>query len=161
MFNKTRPDDLLVRVLQSALAQAPGLDPALITDAIGGVINFILRTDYRGLEASVNNNYTEEGGGATRRVSLLGGVGSLQEQGFNLMGSVTYDNNDKLSSSQRSFANGFRSGPAPGVPRGALPTRALTGAPAAAQKAPARDQSIHCEVSIAGTYQAVSLLKGP
>lgn len=36
MFNKTRPDDLLVRVLQNALAQAPGLDPALITDAIVG-----------------------------------------------------------------------------------------------------------------------------
>jgi acetyl-CoA acyltransferase len=36
MFNKTRPDDLLVRVMQSALAQAPGLDPALITDAIIG-----------------------------------------------------------------------------------------------------------------------------
>ncbi len=36
MFNKTRPDDLLVRVLQSALAQAPGLDPSLITDAIIG-----------------------------------------------------------------------------------------------------------------------------
>ena len=36
MFNKTRPDDLLVRVIQSVLAQAPGLDPALITDAIIG-----------------------------------------------------------------------------------------------------------------------------
>ncbi|NVM75785.1 acetyl-CoA acyltransferase [Duganella sp. SG902] len=36
MFNKTRPDDLLVKVIQSALAQAPGLDPALITDAIIG-----------------------------------------------------------------------------------------------------------------------------
>ena len=36
MFKSTRPDDLLVRVLQSALAQAPGLDPALITDAIIG-----------------------------------------------------------------------------------------------------------------------------
>ncbi len=36
MFKNTRPDDLLVRVLQSALAQAPGLDPALITDAIIG-----------------------------------------------------------------------------------------------------------------------------
>ena len=36
MFNKTRPDDLLVRVIQSTLAQAPGLDPALITDAIIG-----------------------------------------------------------------------------------------------------------------------------
>ena len=36
MFKTTRPDDLLVRVIQSALAQAPGLDPALIDDAIIG-----------------------------------------------------------------------------------------------------------------------------
>ena len=36
MFKTTRPDDLLVRVLQSAMAQAPGLDPSLITDAIIG-----------------------------------------------------------------------------------------------------------------------------
>ncbi|MES2296200.1 MAG: acetyl-CoA C-acyltransferase [Pseudomonadota bacterium] len=36
MFKSTRPDDLLVRVLQSVMAQAPGLDPALITDAIIG-----------------------------------------------------------------------------------------------------------------------------
>jgi len=36
MFKNVRPDDLLVRVLQSALAQAPGLDPKLIEDAIVG-----------------------------------------------------------------------------------------------------------------------------
>ncbi|MDB5777155.1 MAG: acetyl-CoA acetyltransferase [Herbaspirillum sp.] len=36
MFKNVRPDDLLVRVIQSALAQAPGLDPALIEDAIVG-----------------------------------------------------------------------------------------------------------------------------
>jgi acetyl-CoA acyltransferase len=36
MFKNTRPDDLLVRVLQEVMAQAPGLDPALITDAIIG-----------------------------------------------------------------------------------------------------------------------------
>ena len=36
MFRTTRPDDLLVKVIQSALAQAPGLDPALIEDAIIG-----------------------------------------------------------------------------------------------------------------------------
>jgi iron complex outermembrane receptor protein len=78
------------------------------TDAIGGVINFILRTDYRGLELSLNDNFTQEGGGANRRLSLLGGVGSLQVDGFNIMGSVTYDNNEKLSSRDRSFANGFQ-----------------------------------------------------
>ena len=36
MFKNTRPDDLLVRVLQSALAAVPNLDPKLIEDAIVG-----------------------------------------------------------------------------------------------------------------------------
>ena len=36
MFRNVRPDDLLVRVLQSVMAQAPGLDPKLIEDVIVG-----------------------------------------------------------------------------------------------------------------------------
>jgi len=36
MFRNTRPDDLLVRAIQSALSQVPGLDPKLIEDAIVG-----------------------------------------------------------------------------------------------------------------------------
>ena len=36
MFKNTRPDDLLVRAMQSALAQVPGLDPNTIEDAIVG-----------------------------------------------------------------------------------------------------------------------------
>jgi acetyl-CoA acyltransferase len=35
-FRNLRPDDLLARVIQSALAQAPGLDPASIEDVIAG-----------------------------------------------------------------------------------------------------------------------------
>src|SRR3982751_220077 len=36
MFRNTRPDDLLVAVIQAALAQVPTLDPAAIEDAIVG-----------------------------------------------------------------------------------------------------------------------------
>ena len=36
VFKNFRPDDLLVRVLRSVLAQAPGLDPKLIEDVIVG-----------------------------------------------------------------------------------------------------------------------------
>ncbi len=36
MFRNTRPDDLLVYAIQSAMAQVPGLDPKLIEDAIIG-----------------------------------------------------------------------------------------------------------------------------
>jgi acetyl-CoA acyltransferase len=35
-FRNTRPDEMLVKVMQAALAQAPGLDPAAIEDAIVG-----------------------------------------------------------------------------------------------------------------------------
>ena len=33
-FRNTRPDDLLVAAIKGALAQAPGLDPKVIEDAI-------------------------------------------------------------------------------------------------------------------------------
>ncbi|MCK9215399.1 MAG: acetyl-CoA C-acyltransferase, partial [Rhodoferax sp.] len=35
-FRNTRPDDLLVKVLQSALAQVPGLDPNAVEDIVCG-----------------------------------------------------------------------------------------------------------------------------
>lgn len=36
MFRNVRPDDMLAHVLRSALAQAPGLDPAVIDDVVVG-----------------------------------------------------------------------------------------------------------------------------
>ncbi len=36
MFGQVRPDDMLAHAIQSALAQAPGLDPALVDDVIVG-----------------------------------------------------------------------------------------------------------------------------
>ena len=35
-YKNTRPDELLVRAIQAALAQVPGLDPKAIEDAIVG-----------------------------------------------------------------------------------------------------------------------------
>ncbi|TWI61830.1 iron complex outermembrane receptor protein [Pseudoduganella lurida] len=80
------------------------------TDAIGGVVNFILKTDYEGLEASTTLNGTEEGGGMQRRYTLLGGLGNLETDGWNVMATVSREVNDKLSSSQRDFANGYQPG---------------------------------------------------
>jgi iron complex outermembrane receptor protein len=78
------------------------------TDAVGGVINFILKTNYTGLELSASTNQTEAGGGAIHRLSLLGGAGNLDEDKFNIMGSLTVDKNERLDSNQRGFANGFQ-----------------------------------------------------
>jgi iron complex outermembrane receptor protein len=74
------------------------------TDAIGGVINFILRRDYRGFEASAENQTPQKAGGQTNRVTLLGGFGSLDEQRFNLIASLDYRKQKVLRADQRDFA---------------------------------------------------------
>jgi iron complex outermembrane receptor protein len=78
------------------------------TDAVGGVINFILKTDFEGVQATASGNFTEHGGGATRRLQLVAGKGNLQTDRFNVMAAIGYDNNSKLDSSQRDFANGYQ-----------------------------------------------------
>jgi iron complex outermembrane receptor protein len=78
------------------------------TDAIGGVMNIILKTDYQGAEASAYTNVTEAGGGNIHRGSLIVGHGSLENDGFNVMATASYTKNEKLESRQRGFANGFQ-----------------------------------------------------
>jgi len=78
------------------------------TDAVGGVVNFILKTNYNGVEASATVNATEAGGGLTRRASILAGKGELESDGYNVMAALTVDKNNMLHSHQRDFANGFQ-----------------------------------------------------
>jgi len=78
------------------------------TDAIGGVMNIILKTDYQGAEVSAYTNITEEGGGNIHRGSLIAGTGDLEADGFNLMATAAFTKNEKLESRQRDFANGFQ-----------------------------------------------------
>ena len=76
------------------------------TDAIGGVINFITRTDYEGVGVQSFTDVTEQGGGNIYRLSGIAGYGDLDEQGFNVMGAVSYSWNRILRGSDRDFVNG-------------------------------------------------------
>jgi iron complex outermembrane recepter protein len=78
------------------------------TDAIGGVINFITRTDYQGFGTQASADITQRGGGDTYRVSGIAGYGDLQEDGFNVMAAVGYSWNKALRGDQRSFVNTFQ-----------------------------------------------------
>jgi iron complex outermembrane receptor protein len=76
------------------------------TDAIGGVINFITRTDYQGVGVTGATDITEQGDGSIYRLSAIAGYGSLDEQGFNVMAAVGYRWNEILRGSDRDFVNG-------------------------------------------------------
>jgi len=71
------------------------------TDAIGGVINFILRKDYQGAEINANYFATERGGGNNGRVNLTAGLGDLAKDKYNFFISADYFKQDSLKASQR------------------------------------------------------------
>jgi iron complex outermembrane receptor protein len=73
------------------------------TDAIGGVINFITRRDYTGIDANASVAGTQQGGAGKRTASISAGHGSLVNDGFNVFGVLDVQQLDALRSSQRDF----------------------------------------------------------
>ncbi|GAA0405536.1 TonB-dependent receptor domain-containing protein [Massilia aurea] len=78
------------------------------TDAIGGVINFILRKNYKGLEAQAFTDVAEASGGEIGRASLTGGWGDLDTQGWNVLATLSHSENKALRGNQRDFVNTFQ-----------------------------------------------------
>jgi iron complex outermembrane recepter protein len=76
------------------------------TDAIGGVVNYITKKNFKGYSVSGSADITEQGGGNIYRVSGVMGFGDLDEDGINIMGAVSYSWNKKLRGNQRDFVNG-------------------------------------------------------
>jgi iron complex outermembrane receptor protein len=73
------------------------------TDAIGGVINFITRKDFQGLELNAYGSKTDEGGAGKRTATISAGKGDLARDGFNVFAVLDVQRTDKLSTSQRKF----------------------------------------------------------
>jgi iron complex outermembrane recepter protein len=73
------------------------------SDAIAGVINFITRRDFHGMEGSAYYGDSHEGGGGKRAVSLAAGFGDYGNDGFNVMAVVDFQQTDRLASPQRKF----------------------------------------------------------
>lgn len=113
-------------------------------DAVGGVINFILRKDFTGAEISIFVDQTQKSGGSVYRTNALFGTGSLADDKYNLLVSITADKQERLRGSQRSFQNGNQ------------PERGLTadtiGAPYATIIS-ASDSALPSPFSLAGSTQ--------
>jgi len=76
------------------------------SDAIAGVINFIVRTDYRGAEATVFYGApTRSGGGEQEKYSGAIGFGDLATQRFNVLFSASYEKQKHLDQVDRNFSN--------------------------------------------------------
>jgi len=85
------------------------------SDAIGGVINFVTRREFAGVDAFASFTKTEDGGADSGRGTLTGGTGRLESDGFNAFGVLDVRKAERLRGSDRSFSQ--------------MPTRAELGAP--------------------------------
>lgn len=78
------------------------------TDAIGGVINFILKKDYEGVQIGGVIDHTEDGSGNIYRLNVLAGTGDLEVDGFNVMAAMTVKSVEILRGTDRDFTNTFQ-----------------------------------------------------
>ena len=79
------------------------------TDAIAGVVNFILRKDYSGVDVSGYGAVTGQGGGNQYQATVNAGFGNLATDRFNVFGTLNYQKDEALSAASRDFTRtGYR-----------------------------------------------------
>jgi iron complex outermembrane receptor protein len=74
-------------------------------DAMAGVVNFVLRQEFRGLFASAYGAVTEQGGGNQQQATVAAGYGDLTADRFNVFVIANYQKNDALAARERSFSS--------------------------------------------------------
>ncbi len=71
------------------------------TDAIGGVVNFILKSDYRGVDVQASYYMPEAGGAQEKKFGLTAGWGDLETNRFNIMASYAHNERSALLATDR------------------------------------------------------------
>ena len=78
------------------------------TDAVGGVINFITRKDFTGVNLQAFADLPIDAGGDIYRYSVTAGWGNLDRDRFNVMGSLTFRQHKALRGEDRDWVNTFQ-----------------------------------------------------
>jgi iron complex outermembrane receptor protein len=79
------------------------------SDAIAGVVNFVLRKDFSGVELSASGTHTEDGGGNQYSATLTAGWGDLARDRFNAFVTVSWQKDEALRAADRAFSRrGFQ-----------------------------------------------------
>lgn len=81
------------------------------SDAIAGVVNFILKSDYQGVDASATvGTPTAAGGGTEESASLYAGYGSLEKDRYNIGIGLTFDHMTPIMGASRAYATRYSPG---------------------------------------------------
>jgi iron complex outermembrane recepter protein len=100
-----------VSAIQQVQILKDGSSAVYGSDAIAGVVNFILKSDFQGVDASVTaGEPTESGGGTTETASVYGGLGSLEQDRYNIGIGLEYEHSTRIMGYSRDFATRYSPG---------------------------------------------------
>jgi iron complex outermembrane recepter protein len=74
------------------------------SDAVGGVINYIMKREFDGVETLIRQGFTEEGGGANTQFAMTFGSTSLLDGKARYIGSLEALYRDSIALNQRDFS---------------------------------------------------------
>ena len=74
------------------------------SDAVAGVVNFILRKNQTALTIDASTNVPEHSGGGSSNFAISKGFGDLEKDRFNVMLAFSHDEQNQLNAADRSFA---------------------------------------------------------
>jgi iron complex outermembrane recepter protein len=94
------------------------------SDAIAGVINIIMRKDFRGVEATASYGVTQRSDGDETRASVVAGFGDLAKDRYNAMVVVDYYKREPIYYGDRSYSHNANM-----EDRGGFDFRSPTGSP--------------------------------
>ncbi|MGH8162680.1 MAG: TonB-dependent receptor domain-containing protein, partial [Gammaproteobacteria bacterium] len=100
-----------ISAVQQVQVLKDGASAVYGSDAIAGVVNYILKSDFQGLTANATaGTPTQSGGGTQETASVYAGIGSLERDRYNLGIGLEFDHSSILMGDRRSFATRYSPG---------------------------------------------------
>lgn len=88
--------------LQRVEVMPDGASALYGSDAVAGVVNFITRKTYNGVEVSANIGNTSRGGGYSKTYSALGGIAGAD---WHVLANAEYAQQNQIMAAQRAYSN--------------------------------------------------------
>jgi iron complex outermembrane recepter protein len=89
--------------LQTVETLPDGASATYGTDAIAGVVNFITRRSFKGIALGAQGQVTQEGGADVATADLLGGIGNLASDGWNVYLGLNIRDQKPMNGTARDF----------------------------------------------------------
>ena len=114
-FDSSAPDLNMIpfAALERVEVLRDGASALYGSDAVGGVINFITRKDFRGGALTVGMDSAQHGGGGVKSGNVGYGLGDLGKDGFNVFAMLDRHIQDRVGGMQRPFNTRYAGGISP------------------------------------------------